>query len=474
MKKLFLFLLVLISIKSFGQTYQVYPQSGKFPRVRVDSVLSLPLGIERTRNISGGQDTGQIRYNKADSSVYIYTGSQWTQITGGGSGVMVTSYGKNTGGDSTILLLSNGVRYAAKDSIGTGGGTADTVITKFPLYTITGGTHDSIAVYGVDSSFQNAARSGDSIIFTRFDGTTKGVYAPTSGGGTVTSFSSGDLLPLFTTSVATSTTTPALSFSLSNVSTNTFFGRAASGTGTPSFIAFSALDSLNNSLWHTEGWYNGRFAPLSSVVTPSALTKTDDTNVTLTLGGSPSVALLAAASLTLGWTGTLSGTRGGTGVNNGSNTITLAGNLVTSGANSLTLTTTGTTNVTLPTTGTLATLAGSETFTNKTLTSPKHTVQALTDGSTITMDMANGDIGTVTLGGNRTLAFSNLASGMFVVIYFTQDGTGGRTITLPASTKVIGGGAGAVTLTTAANAVDVLTFNYVGTTLYCNYGKNYN
>jgi hypothetical protein len=33
----------------------------------------------------------------------------------------VTSYGKNAGGDSTILLLSNGTRYAAKDSAGGGG-----------------------------------------------------------------------------------------------------------------------------------------------------------------------------------------------------------------------------------------------------------------------------------------------------------------------------------------------------------------
>lgn len=50
--------------------------------------------------------------------------------------------------------------------------------------------------------------------------------------------------------------------------------------------------------------------------------------------------------------------------------ITTAGAFTTSGANSLTLTTTGSTNVTLPTTGTLATTAGTETFTNKTLTSP--------------------------------------------------------------------------------------------------------
>jgi hypothetical protein len=45
----------------------------------------------------------------------------------------------------------------------------------------------------------------------------------------------------------------------------------------------------------------------------AALTKTDDTNVTLTLGGSPTTALLAATSLTLGWTGSLAVARGGTG-----------------------------------------------------------------------------------------------------------------------------------------------------------------
>lgn len=48
-------------------------------------------------------------------------------------------------------------------------------------------------------------------------------------------------------------------------------------------------------------------------VSPAALSKVDDTNVTLTLGGNPTTALLASASLTLGWTGQLSAARGGTG-----------------------------------------------------------------------------------------------------------------------------------------------------------------
>lgn len=45
----------------------------------------------------------------------------------------------------------------------------------------------------------------------------------------------------------------------------------------------------------------------------AALTRTDDTNVTLTLGGTPGTSLLKAVSLTLGWTGILASSRGGTG-----------------------------------------------------------------------------------------------------------------------------------------------------------------
>jgi hypothetical protein len=46
-----------------------------------------------------------------------------------------------------------------------------------------------------------------------------------------------------------------------------------------------------------------------SSITPSALTKVDDTNVTLNLGGTPNTALLQGVSLTLGWTGTLADIR---------------------------------------------------------------------------------------------------------------------------------------------------------------------
>jgi len=52
-----------------------------------------------------------------------------------------------------------------------------------------------------------------------------------------------------------------------------------------------------------------------TAVTPAALTRVDDTNVTLTLGGTPTTALLQATSITAGWAGQLSLARGGTNKN---------------------------------------------------------------------------------------------------------------------------------------------------------------
>ena len=66
-------------------------------------------------------------------------------------------------------------------------------------------------------------------------------------------------------------------------------------------------------------------------------------------------------------TGVISPTFGGTGINNGNKTISLGGDLVIFGNYSTTINTTGITNITLPTSGTMATLAGAETLTNKTI-----------------------------------------------------------------------------------------------------------
>ncbi|MCU1285904.1 MAG: hypothetical protein JWO13_2254 [Acidobacteriales bacterium] len=65
---------------------------------------------------------------------------------------------------------------------------------------------------------------------------------PSSGSGTVTSFSAGALAPLFTTNVATATSTPALSFTLSNFAAHKFYGNNTGGTAAPDAESITAAD----------------------------------------------------------------------------------------------------------------------------------------------------------------------------------------------------------------------------------------
>ena len=93
----------------------------------------------------------------------------------------------------------------------------------------------------------------------------------------------------------------------------------AGGTGLTSYTAGDLLyyatgTTLSKLAIGSSGQWLGSSGTAPQWNAPAALTKTDDTNVTLTLGGSASTALLNAASLTLGWTGTLATTRGGTGL----------------------------------------------------------------------------------------------------------------------------------------------------------------
>ena len=84
-------------------------------------------------------------------------------------------------------------------------------------------------------------------------------------------------------------------------------------------------------------------------------------------------------------------------------------------------------------------------------------ITALSDGSTITIDMATACHHSVTLGGNRTFAApSNQAVGQSGSIFITQDGTGSRTASFNSAFKFAGGTA--PTLSTAASAVDRIDY----------------
>ena len=138
----------------------------------------------------------------------------------------------------------------------------------------------------------------------------------------------------------------------------------------------------------------------------------DSIDIASTYVGQASITTLGTIG-TGTWQGTIVGpTYGGTGVNNGSNTLTLAGNVSHAGAFTQTFTATANTSITLPTTGTLATLAGTETLTNKTLTSP--VIATIVNTGTLTLptstDTLVGRATTDTLT-NKTLTSPTINAG---------------------------------------------------------------
>jgi hypothetical protein len=88
---------------------------------------------------------------------------------------------------------------------------------------------------------------------------------------------------------------------------------------------------------------------------------------------------------------------------------------------------------------------------------------------TITPDAANGSVQTLTLTGNITLnAFTSPTSGQTITFIITQSASGNNTLT---STMKFAGGI--KTLSTAANAIDILTVSYIGTTYYASLSKGF-
>jgi len=142
--------------------------------------------------------------------------------------------------------------------------------------------------------------------------------------------------------------------------------------------------------------------------------------------------VVSASSLT----GIVGPANGGTGIaNNAASTLTISGAFAT------TVTVTGATGVTLPTTGTLATLAGSETLTNKTLTSPTLTTPVLGTPSSGTLSSCTVD-GTDAVGfrnipiSSKSTAYTTVLADSGKVIFHPSTDANARTFTIDSNANV--------------------------------------
>ncbi len=144
----------------------------------------------------------------------------------------------------------------------------------------------------------------------RISGNT-GTAAPTAGvitinGGTtgLTTSASGSTLSLTGTLIPTNGGT-----GVNNGSSTITLGGSLTTVG--AFASTFTMTGVTGVTFPT----SGTLATTSQIpsVVPAALTRTDDANVTISLGGTPATALLQAVSLTMGWVGTLSVARGGFG-----------------------------------------------------------------------------------------------------------------------------------------------------------------
>lgn len=106
---------------------------------------------------------------------------------------------------------------------------------------------------------------------------------------------------------------------------------------------------------------------------------------------------------------------------------------------------------------------------------------AQTDAATVTWAVASAPAANASLtftvhGGSRTLNVTGLVAGGSYFLKLIQDATGGEGLTLGTGCvwKVSGGGSGAITPSTGANAVDVLAVTFDGTNCLSTLTKNFN
>src|SRR5262245_19145950 len=188
------------------------------------SAISTTLGIWRfdTTTTMAAPGSGHIRFNNATVTAATALAIHATTDAG-------------TDASNLLKTLTTGDGIYIQDR----GNSANWV-----RYDITGAFTNNTTWFQIPVAIHTGTSSGGSLptnntpLAVQF--TTGGAGA--GGAGTVTSFTAGNLSPLFTTSVATATTTPALTFALVSQSANLLYAAPDGSAGNPSFRALASGD----------------------------------------------------------------------------------------------------------------------------------------------------------------------------------------------------------------------------------------
>lgn len=414
-----------------------------------------------------GQNTSGTDGSNVLSSTFLSSG-RWLRVLSGSNNPVTSSTGSGMGVSGTAVtnfnssFAANGVNVGLSSTLVTtnaqtiytpvalGSGTAFVVDPLYRRYTATASGNYTISLG------TNSAVVGDSIEIAVYDSAGSKTWSLGSGG------------------------TGGAAFASAAQEGYTGTNSATAGTN----IIFLLYDAVG--VWHVS--QNTAQIPVALIGDGSPT----GTGAKMVLQNGPTLIAPVLGTATATTINKVTLTAPATG-----STLTIADGKTLTANNSVTLAGTDATTMTLPSVSSSLAPLASPTFTGTpaapTTSANDNTTQiattafvraavlssyaTLTDGATITWTMVAGSQAqhaTVTLGGNRTLAFSGTASGMEGTLIVKQDGTGSRTLTLPATSKVISGGAGAVTLTTTASAVDILSWSYDGSNIYWTIGKNFN
>ena len=468
--------------------------SGTFPTARLanaavtaaklaDSSITKFGGAGATDNVvvfPDGDFKGQFFFDEKNEDLYIYTGESFLPITViSGNLVNAGTYDASTNTLSSVTTAGSAAGftdgsalpdpatgnlnyYVVVDTSGTGSGNAPAVALAPPDMLISLGTGSTFQLIDVSNAIAGQTASNISVV------------------------------------AAGNISSTDVQAALQELDTEKVGGASPSFTGT---VALGQNATLS-----FEGSSDNSFETTLTVTDPTAdrtITLPDVTGTVVTTGDTGSVtstmildgtianadisasAEIAVSKLANGTARQLLQTdSGGSGVEFTSNvdipgtldvtgvatfdsTTTFVGNATFNGsiifegatadANETTLTVTDPTadrTITLPdATTTVAGLAVAQAFTKGQAGTPV----ALTDASSVAIDLSLANNFTLTLAGNRTLAApTNVTAGQSGVIVVTQDGTGSRTLAYNSIYKFAGGTA--PTLTTTASAVDVLAY----------------